>query len=110
MINLDGVCMSVSSTDQRGVVSAETTLRFTQRNAVVFARYAGGSVERGCLVGKFAEAVLSFRYVQREASGEIHGGRSVCDVTRRSDGRIRIVEHFAWDTRDGSGTNVFEET
>jgi hypothetical protein len=44
-----------------------------------------------------------------EASGEIHGGRSVCEVDRGPDGRIRIVEHFTRNTRSGSGTNVFEE-
>ena len=37
-----------------------------QRGSVIFAQYDGGRVERG---------------------------RSVCEVTRQSDGRIRIVEH-----------------
>ncbi|MGQ0834648.1 MAG: hypothetical protein ACT4O5_06935 [Gammaproteobacteria bacterium] len=44
-----------------------------------------------------------------ESTGEIHGGRSVCDVTRRSDGRLRMVERFTWNTRDGGGTNAFEQ-
>jgi hypothetical protein len=30
-------------------------------------------------------------------------------VDRTADGRIRIVEHFTWSTRAGSGTNVFDE-
>jgi hypothetical protein len=108
-LSLDGVCMAVSATDQRGVVNAETTLRFMQRGAVVFARYDGGRVERGRLVGRLVGTVLSFRYAQHEASGDIHGGRSVCDVTRQSDGRLRVIEHFSWDTRYGSGINVFDE-
>lgn len=108
-INLDGVLMYVSSTDQQGVVGAETTLRFVQKGAAVFARYSGGSVQRGCLVGTLAGSELAFRYAQREASGDIHGGRSRCDVSRLSDGRLRIVEHFSWETRVGSGTNVFDE-
>jgi len=108
-MNLDGVWMSVSATDRQGVVSPETVLRFAQRGSRVLARYGGGSVRRGCLVGRLTGSTLTFRYAQTEASGDVHGGRSVCDVTRGPEGRISIVEHFAWDTRDGSGTNVFEE-
>ncbi|HJS59901.1 MAG TPA: hypothetical protein VKA01_17470 [Vicinamibacteria bacterium] len=51
-----------------------------------------------------------FRYTQVEASGAIHGGSSTCDVTKRPNGRIRLLEHFTWRTREGSGTNVFDET
>jgi hypothetical protein len=40
---------------------------------------------------------------------EVHAGRSTCDVMLRGDGRLRIVEHFQWSTREGSGTNVFDE-
>jgi hypothetical protein len=33
----------------------------------------------------------------------------VCDVMQLPDGRPRVVEHFAWSTRVGSGINVFDE-
>ncbi len=107
--NLDGVTMFVSSTDDRGVVDADTRLVFRQRGARVLARYAGGRVRRGVLIGEVAGRILTFRYLQVEDSGEIHGGRSTCDVTRTPDGRLRVVEHFRWTTRDGNGTNVFDE-
>jgi hypothetical protein len=108
-MNLDQVVMYVSSTDEQGVVGQGTHLRFLQKGSRVMARYNGGAVSRGCLVGTLSGSQLLFRFAQVEASGEIHGGRSVCEVDRRPDGRIRIVEHFAWRTRPGFGTNVFEE-
>jgi hypothetical protein len=108
-MNLDQVVMYVSSTADQGVVSQGTRLRFLQKGSRVMARYDGGAVSRGCLVGTLSGSQLVFRYAQVEASGEIHGGRSVCEVDRGPDGRIRIVEHFAWRSRPGSGTNVFEE-
>lgn len=108
-MNLDQVVMYVSSTDEQGVVGKGTRLRFLQKGSRVMARYSGGAVSRGCLVGMLSGSQLVFRFAQVEASGELHGGRSVCEVDRRDDGRIRIVEHFAWRTRLGSGTNVFEE-
>jgi hypothetical protein len=108
-MNLDGVVMFVSATAERGVVGAGTSLRFMQKGARVMGRYSGGAISRGCLVGTISGAELVFRYAQVEASGEIHAGRSVCEVERRADRRLRIVEHFAWSTRTGSGVNVFEE-
>ncbi len=50
----------------------------------------------------------AFRYAQRERDGSIHGGRSMCDLAQH-EGRTRVIEHFAWTTRAGSGENVFDE-
>ena len=108
-INLSGRIMFVSSIDTRGVVGAGTRLHFAQKGARVFARYHGGSISRGCLMGKISGMQLTFGYVQVETSGEIHGGRSICDIQLRRDGGIRIIEHFTWSTRSGSGTNIFDE-
>ena len=106
-MNLDGKVMYVSATASQGVVGAETRLCFYQKGSRVLARYSGGAISRGCLVGRLEGSELVFRYAQVESSGEIHGGRSICEVTRLQDGRTRIVEHFTWRTRSGSGDNVF---
>jgi hypothetical protein len=108
-INLDGAVMYVSSTDDRGVVDAETRLYFTQKESRVFARYSGGSIRRGCLVGTLYGSELAFRYTQVEDSGQIHGGRSICEVQCWEQAGLRVLEHFTWATRSGSGTNIFEE-
>lgn len=108
-MDLDGLTMYVSQTANQGVVGRDTFLHFTQKGSRVLARYRGGSIRRGYLVGKAKAGSLSFRYTQVEASGEIHGGSSICDLVKLEDGRTRIVEHFTWRTRAGSGDNVFDE-
>jgi hypothetical protein len=108
-MNLDGLTMSVSSTADIGVVGAGTLLHFTQKGDRVLARYSGGSIARGYLVGEMSGAALSFRYTQLEGSGDIHGGSSTCDLLTLPDGRTRIVEHFTWRTREGSGDNIFDQ-
>ena len=108
-INLDGLVMCVSSTDNRGVVDANTHLYFTQKGSRVFARYGGGSVTRGCLAGTISGSKLVFRYTQLEKSGQIHGGCSICEVQCSAEAGIRVFEHFTWGTRSGSGTNIFDE-
>jgi hypothetical protein len=109
MINLDGLTMFVSTTAASGVVSSGTRLHFSQRGTRVVARYSGGSVARGWLIGRWIGEQLRFRYAQREGGMAIHGGRSVCEVQPLEHGRIRIIENFTWTTRPGSGTNVFDE-
>jgi hypothetical protein len=109
MINLDGLEMHVASTATSGGVGFDRRLRFFQRGERVVARCAGGAVARGWLVGTLEGSELVFRSAQREESGAIHRGRSICEVQRLSNGRARIIEHFKWSTRDGSGTNVFDE-
>ncbi len=108
-MNLNGLRMYVSATAELGVVGFDTRILFMQRGARVFGRYSGGAVNRGCLIGRLSGTKLVFRYLQCESSGELHGGRSVCDVIRTTSGAIRIIEHFKWTTRDGGGTNVFDE-
>ena len=109
MINLDGITMFVSDTAATGVVDKETRLDFAQRGERVWARYAGGKVTRGWLIGRWIADSLRFRYAQIEESHTIHAGQSMCDVQQLPDGRLRLIEHFAWSTRAGSGINVFDE-
>lgn len=109
MVNLDGRTMYVSSTDVLGVVGSGTQLRFLQSGSRVLGKYAGGRIRRGYLVGRIAGAKLDWSYLQWEESGQLHGGTSICDLVEQSDGRIRIVEHFQWQSRPGGGVNVFDE-
>jgi hypothetical protein len=106
---LDGKLMRAVNTADAGEVNRDTLFLFRQRGATVWARYSGGSVELGYLVGTLAANRLTFRYSQVDHRGAVHGGRSVAELTPLSDGRVRLLEHFQWESRDGSGTNVLEE-
>ena len=109
MVNLHNRTMYVSATANHGVVNAGTRHLLFQRGSRVVGKYAGGNIQRGCLVGRVSGATLHWHYLQREQSGELHAGRAVCDLIEQADGCIRIIEHFQWKTRDGRGTNVFDE-
>jgi len=52
---------------------------------------------------------LRFRYAQVDDSGRLDGGSSTCEIARTAAGKLRVTEHFQWDSREGSGTNIFEE-
>ena len=108
-MNLDGTRFRVSASAEQGIVSAETCLQLCQRGSRVLGRYAGGSIRRGCLVGAWSGATLRFRYAQYEGTGHVHGGHSVCTLEVLPTGRLRLHEHFTWETRSGSGTNTFDQ-
>lgn len=108
-MNLDRTQFRVSSTAANGVVSSETHLALTQRGVRILGRYSGGSILRGYLVGTLTGTVLQFRFTQREVAGQIHGGRSVCELERLANGQLRLHEHFTWTTRVGAGINTFDQ-
>jgi len=101
--------MRAVATATGGQVDANTLFTFAQEGSTVWARYAGGAVELGYLVGSVTSGGFVFRYSQVDRRGEVHGGRSVCDIALLPDGRVRLLEHFSWESREGSGTNVLEE-
>jgi hypothetical protein len=108
-ISLNGIQMRVISTASAGVVNADTLFEFSQEGMVVSAHYTGGKVRLGYLVGLMSPEGLIFRYAQLDTEGRLDGGQSICEITRSLDGRLRLLEHFQWESREGSGTNIFEE-
>lgn len=91
------------------MVSTSTILTLEENGRFVCGRYSGGTVVHGYLIGIRHAAELHFRYVQGDLSGSIDAGASRAQVEEDPQGRVRIVEHYEWATREGSGTNIFEE-
>lgn len=106
---LDGVRMNVTQTAAVGVVNAETIFEFSQSGDMVEARYSGGGIVVGRLIGKRTTDQIEFRYIQLTDSGVLDSGQSRCDLEVMEDGRLRLIEHFKWASREGGGVNVFEE-
>jgi len=108
-MNLDGKSFQVSAGSEHGVVTSDTRLDLRQKGDRVVGRYRGGAIVRGYLIGRISGGEFRFRYAQREAAGGVHGGDSICELRQLPDGRLRMLEYFTWATREGSGTNTFEE-
>lgn len=106
---LSGVRMTVSSSGAHSVVDASTVLTFEQQGNVVSARYRGGEIVDGYLIGHLQGWSLRFRYVQADRSGRLDAGVSEGVLDRLADGRLRLIEHYQWLTRPERGTNRFEE-
>lgn len=102
--------MRLVSGDAAGIVSAEAELRFEQVGDYFSARYQGGTIVDGYLIGKFRQnGSIEFRYVQADREGNLDSGVSTGRIMRLRDGRLRLEENFQWLTRIGFGRNIFEE-
>jgi hypothetical protein len=108
--DLSGVRMRTTSAAEEGVVSSETELTFEQAGEVVSARYRGGAIIDGYLIGRLNGSDFHFRYVQADDRGRLDAGVSDGVFERLDDGRLRLTEAFQWITRPERGTNIFEET
>lgn len=108
-ISLNNIVMNVVHTDGIGVVNKDTYFHFNQEENIVTANYSGGGITKGFLIGIMNNNKLEFRYAQLQTDGKLDGGYSNCEVNILEDGRVQVVEHFQWESREGTGTNVFEE-
>lgn len=109
-ISLSRVRMRLVAGAEAGAVSTETLFEFEQVGEVFSARYRGGDIADGYLIGRLQSGgELEFRYVQADGGGRIDAGVSTGALIRLPDGRLQLVENFQWSTRAEAGCNVFEE-
>src|ERR1700737_5405395 len=95
---LHGRRMRVTSTDSGGVVSGETILEFEQTGDVVSARYRGGTIVDGYLVGKLDPTGTSLRfcYVQADLRGNVDAGSSKGRIEGVQAGGLVLLRYFKW--------------
>ncbi len=106
MMNLNGVKMNVVKTASNGVVNHHTIFCFSQKSNKVTARYSGGLVKRGFLIGNISNNQLEFNYAQVHEDGNVEGGKSNCMI-RLDKGKLQLIESFDWGA--GTGQNVFQQ-
>lgn len=106
---VDGRVFTSVSNDADGDVGGDTYFWFEQTDDLLHARYEGGVVRLGHLVGLHTGDELRFRYVHVTTDGETAAGRSTDRIEVLPDDRLRLHEDWSWDSKAGSGTSVLEE-
>jgi hypothetical protein len=65
-------------------------------------------VALGVLDGVVDGDSLECRYVQAAADGRVDAGHSMWELSPGPGGDVQVTERFVWDTRPGSGANLYE--
>jgi hypothetical protein len=107
--SLDGRRFRVAEIGAEGEASAATVFEYHEHDDVIWARYEGGAVRLGFLVGTRRGDSLEFRYSQLNDEGETSSGRCSTTVSVLPDGRLRLAEEWAWESKPGAGTSAAEE-
>ena len=110
MSSLDGRRFRAVAEVAGGDVGPQTEFEYVEDDdGVIHARYAGGAIRLGFLVGTRAGDGLRFRYAQLLQDGRTAAGRCESRIEELPDGRLRLHETWAWDSQPGGGTSVVEE-
>ena len=107
--SLEGRRFRVSEMATEGEATSETVFEYREEDDLVWARYAGGTVRLGYLVGTRDGDTLDFRYTQLNTSGETSNGRCRTQMSLLPDGRVRLDDEWAWESKPGAGRSVHEE-
>ncbi len=107
--SLDGRDFVDATTEPLGDVGANTRFEYHQEGDLIWARYSGGSVRLGFLVGTRNGDALEFRYSHVTHDAAIASGKCHSELRLGDDGRIASHETWEWTSKDGSGTSVIKE-
>lgn len=94
--SLEGRTFRVAVMGAEGEASEATVFEYHERDGVIWARYEGGAVRLGFLVGTRQGDRLEFRYSQLNESGETSSGRCSTTISTLTDGRLRLDEDWEW--------------
>ena len=107
--SLDGRRFRHAEMSAAGEGGTGTVFEYHERDGVVWARYQGGAVRLGFLVGVRRGDSLEFRYSQVNDAGETSNGRCSTTISTLPDGRLRLAEEWAWESKPGAGTSASVE-
>jgi hypothetical protein len=107
--SLDGRVFRVAETGGESEASTATVFEYHEQDGLVWARYEGGAVRLGFLVGTREGDRLELRHSQLNVDDETSSGRCTTAVSVLPDGRLRLDETWAWESKPGAGTSAAEE-
>lgn len=113
-MNFDGKTFRVVRNDGPGAeVTTETVFHFRQEEidgkTIVHADYRGGGVVMGKLVGVLEGQKMRHSYVQVNTKGDFQRGSSTDEIELTPEGKIRLIDRWQWETKEGSGLCILEE-
>jgi hypothetical protein len=107
--SLEGLKFRSVSDVEGGDVGPSTIFEYHQTEDLIWARYEGGAVRLGFLVGTRSGDHLEFRYTQVRTDGSTATGHCRSTINERDNGSLFMDETWEWDSADGSGTSQVEE-
>ena len=110
-INYHGRKFAGVENTANGQVDGDTLFEYQQRGQTLTAKYAGGSIRQGFMLGKvFEDGSIEFAYHHLDTDDVLKNGFCQSKPEWLPDGRIRLYETWHWTHGgDGNGSSIVEE-
>ncbi len=110
MINLDKKIFKALSNSENGEVNANTVFYYSQKENIISAKYDGGEIIKGNIVGKqLKNGDFDFVYLHINKDGQLKVGKCLSTAILE-DGKIKLFEKWQWLNDDmSSGTSELIE-
>ena len=108
--SLEGRIFVDVTENHAGDVGADTRFEYHEEpDGIIWARYAGGTVRLGHLVGTRDGDRLEFRYSHVTTAGTTASGRCSSRIVVADDGLLEFHEAWEWESQPGAGTSIVRE-
>ena len=108
--SLDGRRFTPIARADAGEAGTDTVFEYNEDDGLVWARYGGGEIRLGFLVGLRDGERLDFRYSHVNGAGETANGRCSSMISLDEAGRLVLSETWSWESKPGHGTSVLRES
>lgn len=92
-----------------GEVTDDVVFDYQQEGNVVTAKYHGGTVIEGNIIGHLNGAQLDMRYHCITLDKELKAGKAVANISFDRDGRMRLSLDWEWMNGAGNGKSEYVE-
>ena len=91
--------------------SVETIFKYKQNGTILTAKYSGGQIAEGHLIGIVDQkGGIDMRYHQINIKGELMTGVCQSQPEIMANGKIRLYENWTWTSgNQTNGTSILEE-
>ena len=111
MFNYNDKKFKALKNTRNGETSSETIFQYKQTKNIVTARYSGGTIVEGHLIGLVSSnGGINMRYHQVNTSGDLMTGKCQSIPEILSNGKMRLHETWQWTSGDNStGHSIIED-
>ena len=109
-ITINNKTFKALSNTENGEVSSHTVFHYHQEKEVIWAKYGGGNILKGFLIGKRINDTLTFSYQHVNVDMEILTGNCNTRMELNEEDRVVLYETWQWTCKDCSkGESVLIE-
>lgn len=110
MVNFDGKVFHLKSNSAHGTSNADTVFQYQQEGDLVTARFKGGAVVYGSLIGLHKGTHLEMVYQMLTLTHELKSGKAIAQISLDEHLKVQLDLNWEWLASSGmQGSSTYVE-